>query len=671
MRAVVQVVLSAFVFAQIAMAGDMPVVTRWMDPSGKPRPSHVPLPGRGPLKLVGEAPKALRGVMLLGSETNRICVIVHSNVYASISNQLAQYQADLKEDGFSPILYRYDSGTAESLRAYLAGLYGEPNSLKGAVLIGEIPYIIFEMSDTFSGVAYGYDDFPCDLFYMDLNGTWLDQTNGVGSFAVGKYDTRTGDLNAEIWVSRMKTSNLGSLGNQTNLLINYFNKNHRYRTGRLVPNRRALVYVDDDWSSMTYDDAESLAGIYGDAHSVGVRDAETTSAADYKANHMTRNYELMMVRSHGSATTHGFYTNSHATFNSVLSSDYRGLTPAALFYSFYVCSGSDFSYANNIAGTATFNTNDSGLVSWGSSKTGGMLYDDRFYGPIAGGKVIGEAFRQWLNYAQAQGDGPAWFWGMVVLGDGTLRPGRTRFSPAAMDSSPEGYVSRWVAVAGDKYGLQSSCDLVHSTWSNVCGVVTASAYAVCFSNPPSGGSYGIYRLVEDRSGPSNLVKNSGFEMPGSADRYARGWEWYMPDSHGSMWDNAYRETWRTHGDLYEAVIKGSWSSGMTTGGWWQEAAASAGVTYRASAWFWADRGGAGGTWSAASQELKIEFYSSGLGTPLSTAAIDLSDVGETWTQKTVTAVAPASTAWARFVVGVTGAGSQGALQFDDAELVRE
>lgn len=669
MNAFIQRAFAAALLIQAAAAGEEPVVSRWMDPSGAPRPSHAPAPGKGPLRQAADAAALRFDLTPPGIETNRVCVVVHSNVYASISNQLAQYQADLQADGFTPVVYRYDSGTAEDLRAYLAGLYGEPNSLKGAVLVGEIPYIIFEMSQNW-GSGDEYEDFPCDVFYMDLNGTWEDLTNG-GSFAAGKYDTRRGNLASEIWVSRMKTANLSSLGNQTNLLINYFSKNHRYRTGKLVPNRRALTYADDDWGYMAYDDAESLAWIYSDAHSAGVRDVETTSAADYKANHMPRNYELMMVRSHGHSGGHGFYTNSRATFNYVYCSDYRQLTPRALFYSFYVCSGADFAAANNLGGTAAFNTNDSGLVSWGSTKTGGMWDDEYFYEPLAGGETIGEGFRQWLNDMQSwyPSSAPRWFWGMVVLGDGSLRLGATRTAPAGTAVAVGGFVNQWIAVAGEKYRLQQTTNLVAAAWTNACAI-TAAVYGVCFTNPADDAVVRIYRLCEDRT-TTNLLGNPSFEMPGSMDRYARHWEWNKPDSHGSIWDNAYRETWRAHGDTYEAVIKGSWCSGITVGGWWQEAPATVGATYRASAWFWADRGGGGGTWSAASQELKIEFYSNTYGSAVSVAAVDLSDVGESWTQKTVTAVAPAHAAWARFVVGVSGAGPQGALQFDDAELVRE
>jgi len=67
------------------------------------------------------------------------------------------------------------------------------------------------------------------------------------------------------------------------------------------------------------------------------------------------------------------------------------------------------------------------------------------------------------------------------------------------------------------------------------------------------------------------------------------------------------------------------------------------------------------------QDLKIEFLNSSLA-QVGAVTTRVNDVGEVWTQKVVSGVAPAGTAWARFVVGVSGSGSQGALQFDDAVL---
>lgn len=90
---------------------------------------------------------------------------------------------------------------------------------------------------------------------MDLNGTWSDSLESGQIHANnGKYDTRSGDLNLEIWVSRLKADNLPNLGSEANLLRTYLAKDHRYRCGGLRRNPTALVYNDDDWDYMGSDD---------------------------------------------------------------------------------------------------------------------------------------------------------------------------------------------------------------------------------------------------------------------------------------------------------------------------------------------------------------------------------------------------------------------------------
>ncbi len=57
-------------------------------------------------------------------------------------------------------------------------------------MVGSIPVAWFEMSDDFHGAA----EFPCDLFYMDLNGTWNDPDGD------GKYSGHPTNVAPEIWV---------------------------------------------------------------------------------------------------------------------------------------------------------------------------------------------------------------------------------------------------------------------------------------------------------------------------------------------------------------------------------------------------------------------------------------------------------------------------------------
>jgi hypothetical protein len=395
-----------------------------MDPLGRPRPLHAPLSITEPLNLREVPREPETQAPALGTASGRICILVHQNIYLSIGPGLDQYEADLNAAGYKTIVSVYTSGNPEDIRAYLAGLYGEPGSLTGAVFIGDIPYIIYEMMQTWGGNTE-YEDFPCDIFFMDLDGTWSDTLNdGEVQPGNGKYDTRGGNRALEIWVSRIKAGNLPSLGLESSILKKYFDKNHRYRTGALAPAQKALVFNDDDWSGMAPEDAGCLAQVYGTPNVTKVSDREETTATDYKSNRMTADYELMFIRSHGYPGGHGFYQDNRSSFQTVYCADYRDLDPKGLFYSLYVCSGTDYTADDYLAGTIAFNMDDSGLLAWGSTKTGGILNDTYFYTPLSDGEVFGESFRQWFNSVQAfyPAWAPQWWYGMVLIGDGALKP---------------------------------------------------------------------------------------------------------------------------------------------------------------------------------------------------------------------------------------------------------
>jgi hypothetical protein len=184
-----------------------------------------------------------------------------------------------------------------------------------------------------------------------------------------------------------------------------------------------LVYNDDDWENMAHDDAENLERIYDPGSVVQVADPGTTSATDYKSNRLTADLEMLALRSHGYPGGHGFY--SGGLFGWVFGSDYLAYDPSALFYSLYVCSGSDFTVENYLAGSVVFNPDDSGLLVWGSTKTGGMWADSPFYSRLGSGDCFGAAFKAWFNEVQglyASTIADKWWYGMVLIGDATLAP---------------------------------------------------------------------------------------------------------------------------------------------------------------------------------------------------------------------------------------------------------
>jgi len=193
----------AYPFQTVFADNDVPVVTRWMSPKNIFKTLHEPLLDFQSLKLEVLPSDILPVPVPPDINLGRICIVVNQNVYANIATALSLYETDLNAMGFDTITYLYVSGTPEDLRTYLTTLYEQAESLVGAVLIGNIPHIICEMMQDW-GDGSEYEDFPCDIFYMDLNGIWSD-TLSSGSVQPnnGKYDTRSGDLGLEIWISRI------------------------------------------------------------------------------------------------------------------------------------------------------------------------------------------------------------------------------------------------------------------------------------------------------------------------------------------------------------------------------------------------------------------------------------------------------------------------------------
>jgi hypothetical protein len=167
----------------------------------------------------------------------------------------------------------------------------------------------------------------------------------------------------------------------------------------------------------------------------------------------------------------------------------------------------------------------------------------------------------------------------------------------------------------------------------------------------------------------NLLLNPGLETQGAWEHSASQWDWNYPDTHGSSWGTASRETWRSHGGSAEGTIRGQWAGG-SNGGWWQERSAVPGAAYTLSGWFWADN-----SWtSQTNQGLKIEFFSgtaTNVGSMITASTNTFSGIGESWVQQHMTAVAPTNAAWVRAVVFAYNVGWDGALQFDDMSLVEE
>jgi hypothetical protein len=328
------------------------------------------------------------------------------------------------DDGHSPSVLTCDGVqgplACDSLRSVLNTYYQD--GLQGAVFIGDLPISWFHMLDDFNGdsVFEGYEEFPCDLYYMDLDGEWLDtlmwDSVAFQPGSDGMLDVHRGDRTPEIWVGRLMPS---TIGDEDSLLSIYFDKDSVYRDQGLGLPKRGLAFVDDDWVWWAGEWASNVGMAYPEV--IMVADSESTVAGNYRTR-LSEGFEWISVFAHSWPGGHGFkYAVTEWTW--FYSYEVPLIDPQANFYNLFACSNARYVEDGNMGCMVVF-SETYGLGALGTTKTGSMLRFDDFYYPLGKGATIGEAFRDWFI---AQGsDGfdsheSSWFYGMALLGDPTLR----------------------------------------------------------------------------------------------------------------------------------------------------------------------------------------------------------------------------------------------------------
>lgn len=332
-----------------------------------------------------------------------VLVIVSEELSQALAPELQRFADDLSIEGKIPVVESWTGGAAADLRDHIVDVYGTCD-LEGVLLVGDLPIAWWEDS------YWGYEEFPIDYFFMELDGNWIDNDGD------GMYDNLSGDVGPEIWAGRLYASNL-TWGSEEAAIRNYFNKNHDYRTGNLSISHWGLSFVDDDWSY--WGDCD-LDRAYGNVTTV--TSSNQTVADNYKT-YLVDGYEWVHLCAHSCPWAHTFMINGgYPGGGSVLNCEIDALGPRALFYNLFNCSGTRYTEIDNIGTLYTFDDRH-GLAVIGSSKTGSMLDFYSFYDPLGDGLSIGDAYREWWVEQARSGfssNEKAWYFGLNILGDPTL-----------------------------------------------------------------------------------------------------------------------------------------------------------------------------------------------------------------------------------------------------------
>jgi hypothetical protein len=214
-----------------------------------------------------------------------VSVLVDEELFSGIYSSLDRYVKDLRQQGTAVRVATVDGGSPEEIKEWIRGEYDR--GCGGVLMIGDITAAWAEVSQS---------EFPCDLFYMDLDGEWVDADHD-GDYEI--HHAGGGDQGPELYVARINSHTL-TYDTEENTVNDYLAKVHSYRLGELTQPWRGLEYVEEDW----YDMEVYLDLIYG-TEVTRYDYGYFTTAEDYLAQ-MDLGQHFVQVCAHSYSTGHHF-----------------------------------------------------------------------------------------------------------------------------------------------------------------------------------------------------------------------------------------------------------------------------------------------------------------------------------------------------------------------------
>lgn len=181
-------------------------------------------------------------------DVNKILIIADKTLYDNIISYILRYAHDIHNYfGCQVDIFTVEGETYEDVKNLIVS---QSTNLSGVVFVGDIIEANYYASQYSS---FSAETFPCDLYYMDFNGTWTDDGAGI-------LTSHTGNVKPEIFVGRINSTGMG--GDELNEIKLFFDRDHDYWIGRNALNKRyALTFTEEDWNNNTFWSA--VSPLYG------------------------------------------------------------------------------------------------------------------------------------------------------------------------------------------------------------------------------------------------------------------------------------------------------------------------------------------------------------------------------------------------------------------------
>ena len=166
-----------------------------------------------------------------------LVLVVATESVVGLDSELTRLKNDLIGDGWQVVRHDVSSNdTPQSVRALIMGDYqAEPTNVSTVFLFGHVPIL---QSGYIDYDGHGPRPMPADAYYGEMNNDWPTDPSTSPSYLPS---------DVALMVGRVDLANMPGQGSaapwpsEGELLRNYLNKDHAWRTGQLVVPRRALM----------------------------------------------------------------------------------------------------------------------------------------------------------------------------------------------------------------------------------------------------------------------------------------------------------------------------------------------------------------------------------------------------------------------------------------------
>lgn len=214
----------------------------------------------------------------------KVVLLVEQNLANAIAHDLEQLMTDLRCEGWLPI--RHDvmaASSPASVRSLVVSDYNtDPMNVKAVFIVGRVPV---PMTGQMDPHGHGDTDWPCDGYYAEMDGTWLDNVAPFGVFEAPSFPSAL-----ELYVGRLDLSSMSAFAGSTEAQLTsaYLQRAASFRRAAWAPTKRAIVFdniVGSSFGPLAGGGWKSFAGLVGSAVQATLPSEALTSTGIHRADY--------------------------------------------------------------------------------------------------------------------------------------------------------------------------------------------------------------------------------------------------------------------------------------------------------------------------------------------------------------------------------------------------